>query len=240
MLSEDVIRSLEYRGFIHLKGIIAPPLVDEARELLLVAMRSHPESPGSIVIEKERLVSKNKVLRNTPLFKQIRDLASELAGQKVWYSFDHAIFKPAGTEAIEWHQDQVYKQSLMQMRSLHFWIPLEDVPLDSGAMEYLPGSHQKGCQIHYRNPGSNYVALRVPAALEKEAIACPCQKGDVLIHHPLTVHRSRPNTMENTRKAWILHFSPYGRMDLLFPANLFFNLKNRLFRHSSLTEEASR
>ncbi len=195
-------------------------------------MHAGPESGDSLVIEKERLISKNKALRNTLLFKQVRSLANELAGQKVWYSFDHAIFKPAGAEAVDWHQDQVYKKSLIQMRSLHFWVPLEDVPLNSGAMEYLPGSHATGLQAHFRSPGSNYVALSVPASLKKEAIACPCHKGDVLIHHPLTVHRSRPNTLQATRKAWILHFSPFGRMDLLFPQNLLFNFKSRLFGHS--------
>lgn len=239
MLSEDIINSLDYRGFIQLQEFLAPSLVDEVHELLQAAMHATPESDDSLIIEKERLISKNKALRNTPLFKQIRSLANELAGQKVWYSFDHAIFKPAVAGAIDWHQDQVYKKSLIQMRSLHFWIPLEDVPLDSGAMEYLPGSHATGLQAHFRRPGSNYLAQIVPASFKKEAIACPCRKGDVLIHHPLTVHRSRPNTLQTTRKAWIVHFSPYGRMDLLFPQNLLFNFKSRLFGHSSKSDKAS-
>jgi ectoine hydroxylase-related dioxygenase (phytanoyl-CoA dioxygenase family) len=45
-------------------------------------------------------------------------------------------------------------------------------------------------------------------------------KGDVIIHLPKTLHGSTTNAGAKTRKAWILHFSPYGRYEPVLPTNL--------------------
>lgn len=221
-------------GFIHLRNILQEEDLNTLSSLL---KKIHPTEPGSssgdqVTTELKRLVNIEPQLQALGLFESLREIASELIDQTCHYSFDHAIFVPPGQEAINWHQDRVYKLSLKEMNSLHFWIPLDDVDMNCSPLEYVPGSHEDGLLDHHQSTNSDYV--HIPDREYERTTVCPCQKGDVLVHHPLTVHRSLRNSSDKERRAWILHFSPHGRMDRFLPSNLLFHLKQRLQRHKTL------
>lgn len=234
MLPNNAKSQLNKNGFIHLHGIFSERELDSLNQTLSLAFPSENNCRG--IEEHNRLLSHYPELRSTPLFQKVQTLATELCSKKTYYSFDHAIFKASNAEELKWHQDQIYKLTVRQMQSLHFWIPLHDVPTESGPIEYIPHSHRQGINKHYKEKNSDYAALNLPQGLVDTAKTCSCKKGDVLVHHPLTIHRSLPNTSDSIRKAWILHFSPYGQFDRFLPTNVIFYLKNRLFGHSSIDD----
>jgi len=147
-------------------------------------------------------------LTRHPVVERTREIACELLGvQRVWFHFDHVFYKHSGAHSkIEWHQDGAYSRSKMIGRAVHMWIPFQDVTEESGCMNYVPGSHGKGLQIHQvieRNDGLIFRMTNVDDAL---AVACPVDAGGLLCHTPTTLHASGLNQGGEIRKAWVVQF----------------------------------
>lgn len=159
-------------------------------------------------------------LKDTLAFNRCKAIARELLGVPVGFLFDHAIYKlPHSNAPTGWHQDEVYSKAAIPLRSIHFWIPLQEATIENGCMWYIPGSHQLGVVPHVeaakrcaasteQSLGSTLV---IPNVDETKAQACPVPVGGVSIHHPLTFHYAGPNRTDHYRRAWILHFGAYGR-----------------------------
>src|SRR5262249_56343946 len=82
-------------------------------------------------------------LKRTRTFRAARALAAELlAGPAEHTGYDHAILKPPHNgRATPWHQDGAYAGPEGLTTMVHFWIPLHDVSLEMGCMQFIPGSH---------------------------------------------------------------------------------------------------
>jgi len=125
--------------------------------------------------------------------------------------FDHAIYKmPRGSTITPWHQDQAYLGKVPSVRSLHFWIPLQDTNSVSGCLRFVPGSHKNALLPH----ASAYVGNPHVLSVNLDAIRAvdvPLHKGDVSIHTSLTLHSAGANRSDAIRKAWIIHFGDKPR-----------------------------
>lgn len=114
----------------------------------------------------------------------------------------HMIFKPATAgRDTPWHQDEAYwEQPKVTAHSLSVWTPLDDVTVESGCMQFLPGSHRSDV-VGHRNVG-----LGEPLVLEdppdfSTSVACPIAAGAATVHHCRTIHYSGPNYSERPRRA---------------------------------------
>ena len=96
------------------------------------------------------------------------------------------------------------------LRTFHFWIPLQAVTSDNGCMQFIPGSHANGLLEHSARQNGHVRRARVSDT--RGALACPLDVGGVTIHSPLTLHYTGPNHTAQVRRAWILHFGPWGRL----------------------------
>jgi len=163
-------------------------------------------------------------LKNTQVFQRCRSIAREVLGAPAGFLFDHAIYKlPQSDAPTRWHQDQAYHHDAIPLRSIHFWIPLQDATIENGCMWYIPGSHRDGLVPHIeaskrfaassdRRAGSTLAIANVD---EAKAVPCPVRAGGVAIHHPLTFHYAGANRSNDYRRAWILHFGAYGKWRFL-------------------------
>src|ERR1700690_174938 len=98
---------------------------DLAGPMLPGASPKSPEVNEAAVLDRR--------LRETVAFKRCREVARQLLGVPVGYQFDHAIYKtPRNQTATAWHQDEAYNQEPMPLRSVHFWIPLQEVTVENG------------------------------------------------------------------------------------------------------------
>ena len=83
-------------------------------------------------------------LRESQHFQNALKLATQLLGvdEKI-NAGGHMIFKPAqyGAET-PWHQDEAYWNPDVYLNSLSVWMPLDAATVESGCMQFIPGSHK--------------------------------------------------------------------------------------------------
>jgi ectoine hydroxylase-related dioxygenase (phytanoyl-CoA dioxygenase family) len=173
------------------------------RELSASAQSRGPRQP-----EFSRPTLAARHLKRSPVFIKCREIATTLLGRPAHHLFDHAIYKmPKNETATPWHQDLAYLgRFATEIRSLHFWIPMQDTSVDGGAMRFIPGSHKWALARHVPAFASNPHVLQAshPETLAGDAV--PLDRGDVTIHTHLTMHGAGPNRSDMIRKAWIIHF----------------------------------
>lgn len=237
LLLEQKKQALFEQGYVHIRNAVDPALIDDARtqiDLLFekfeelsskhtkVHFPADPSLPSYTgkILEINKLVQLVPALKQSAVAKQCRWIADKLTNRKTFYSFDHAIYKTPGSGETSWHQDQAYKARVREMQSLHFWIPLHDISKDEGGMRYIPGSHRNGLVEHSKNPKTDTLSVRADQIELTRLALVPVAQGDIIIHLPKTLHGSTTNSGMQTRKAWILHFSPYGRFEPALPTNL--------------------
>lgn len=129
--------------------------------------------------------------------------------------FDQIFAREAGsTKTTPFHQDAPYIPVTGVDHHLRHWVPLDVVTAGSGAVHYLKGSHRGPTYRARSFDPKNSVAnsydtaeefLELPdfeaSYDEHEWLVGAVEPGDVILHHPGTVHGSRPATEIVPRRA---------------------------------------
>ena len=159
----------------------------------------------------------NNIYKELPLFYSILEkynlgkVACELLDCPEIILFqDNLIWKPSGTERrVQWHQDFSY-WPLSAGHGATFWVALDDIRQETGALSYIPRSEQWGeCRaMNFTNDGiSEGQDHLVPLPWEQhehEQVVMEIKAGQVLAHHPFLAHMSYPNISQDHRRAWSL------------------------------------
>jgi len=122
------------------------------------------------------------------------------------------VKEPGAQEATEWHDDD--GGGVMEgAQKCSLWVSLGDVDVAAGPLRFLRGSHQrlKG----WRERGERADALVTQN--ESDIVACPIRVGDVIAHHPATIHGTGGNGSAMRRRSWALRFAGEG-MRFALPA----------------------
>jgi hypothetical protein len=122
-------------------------------------------------------------------------------------SWGHMIRKAPGGRAASWHQDHAYWEPEFDYCALGVWLPLHDVSVDMGAMQFIPGSHRLGLLPHRQedDPSQNVLAVDYDVDVGRAA-ACPLQAGGCTFHHAETLHYTAPNATDAPRLAFPMEF----------------------------------
>lgn len=118
---------------------------------------------------------------------------------------------------VPWHQDLGYlRPEADETPMVNFWIPLVDAPMETGALQVIPGSHRWG-RLPHENLGS-YLGIRDESLPPHTVVDCPLPLGGVLVLQHKMVHRSVPNTSDRVRWSLDLRYSdpsyPTGRAEV--------------------------
>jgi ectoine hydroxylase-related dioxygenase (phytanoyl-CoA dioxygenase family) len=161
------------------------------------------------ILEINQTIALEPELEATPTFQACRAIAEQLLGRAVEYRFDHSIYKPAfNGRATAWHQDEAYTLD-PRLVTAHFWVPMHDVSVERGCMQFIPGSHRGDVRPHHRLQHLRHAhALEADDVDTSRAVACPLRAGDVTVHMPRTLHYTGPNQTPMPRLAWSLEFGP--------------------------------
>ena len=136
--------------------------------------------------------------------------ASQLLGGAVRFWHDQLFCKPARHGGVvAWHQDYSYWTRTKPMAHLTCWIALDDVTVDRGCIQYIPGSHNwdllpitglAGDMEAIREvlDDQQWVRMQNPEPMEVKA-------GQCTFHHPLMVHGSLANRTDGPRRAAVLN-----------------------------------
>jgi hypothetical protein len=146
-------------------------------------------------------------LLETTYHRNARLLGSRLLGAALdetrW--FGHMILKPAGFgRETPWHQDEAYWDPSFEHRGVSVWMPLENATVQSGCMQFVPGSHLREVQTHKHIDDDPTVhGLMLDGGSPEGAVACPIPAGGATFHHCRILHYAGPNTTERPRRAYI-------------------------------------
>lgn len=128
------------------------------------------------------------------------------------------------TDTTVWHQDGgVVLPEADRTFTVTVWVAMTDATEENGCLEYSRRSHRSGLSFHCPTTGTARPALAGSIPEEwidtDTVVTAPARRGDVLLHVPLTRHRSLPNRTGGIRWSFDLRYhrtgEPTGRP--LFP-----------------------
>ena len=112
------------------------------------------------------------------------------------------IKEPESAAIAAWHQDATYF-GLRPHLHVTAWVALSDATAESGCMEFLPGSHERG-QLPHQSGVVTHSVNRARQAVDgavddTDAVHAPLRAGEFSLHHTLCLHRSQPNRSRERR-----------------------------------------
>ncbi len=161
-----------------------------------------------------RLWEHDDTFREFCLASQLPRLAAEfLNSQRVNLLYDQLFVKEPGTpNRTRWHNDQPY-WPIRGGQVLSFWIALDPVTHDSGALEFIVGSHRWGRWFQPQAFGDTVGQSEYAANPDYEPIpdiqnhrddydivSWDLEPGDAYVFHGLTVHGSGGNRHPSHRR----------------------------------------
>jgi ectoine hydroxylase-related dioxygenase (phytanoyl-CoA dioxygenase family) len=126
---------------------------------------------------------------------------------------DHALIKPGGEGSKEtnWHQDAPY-WPMEQVGALSAWIAVDDVDMDNGCLQFIPGSHKYGrlAPVALGTPGASVLKTieETGVNVDVEPVVMTMKAGGVTFHHGCTFHYATPNRTDRPRRAHAVIYIP--------------------------------
>ena len=207
-------------GYVRFDGVLSADEVEAVREGLERATEAQKgfsrdlAGGGDKIVQMVNLWEVDDVMKAYSTNPRLAGMARRLTGSDAVRLFhDQALVKKPGPSAASpWHQDQPYWPS-REPGMLSCWMALDDVTIDRGAMQFVPGSHRWGEfePISFAGDGPELRSLISPEQ-EAEWTVDPIElkAGDCTWHHGLTFHYTRPNTTEHVRRALVTIYIPDG------------------------------
>ena len=132
-------------------------------------------------------------------------------------TWGHMIQKPPRKSRVApWHQDEAYWQPELDYHAVGAWLPLHEVSVERGAMQFIPGSHEGPLLMHHHTGDPRGNLLEAEGVDTSTAVACPLPAGGCTFHHHRTLHFTAANTTDLPRKAFPMEFQlpPRRRTEL--------------------------
>eukprot|EP00939_MAST-03C_sp_MAST-3C-sp1_P005151 g5151.t1 len=224
---EDISSQFERSGFAVVRGVCGEDTLGVYRAMHDDMHVGKIATPGrhDLGSHKERSVSKKENVtqimwptdlvessREGPIHRIAYELSQRLIGKDASFDFDMLIYKEPKTETeTPWHQDEAYWPSgIEDKRAITMWTALDDTIADNGAMWYVAGSHRGELRDH-RPAGANSHILMCDGVDESTpgATCVELRAGDAVLWTGRTLHYSRGNSTEKSRRTFIVNFRPH-------------------------------
>ena len=138
------------------------------------------------------------------------EFASALMHRPVEFWYDQFLAKPPQKSAPTlWHQDEGYWGRNLDDRGITCWMPMHDVDVANGCMQFIDGGHRLGVLEHRLAPGVQSDLLCCDPD-ESRRVACPLALGGVTFHHSKTPHMTTANSTASWRKILTQHLREVG------------------------------
>ena len=224
-LAQEQRELLYEQGYLALPGLIGEKDLKQMREALdRVVDRTRELSVSSNMfdLEKGHSADNPRLRRATyiddmePVFwdlcssSVLTDIAADLLGPNIRFREIMANFKWAGGGAeVKWHQDIVFYPHT-HVGTCQFLVMLEDVGMEQGPLQVIPGSH-KGPIIEHYDADRNWTGAISESDLDKlpldEAVALTGPAGTVTVHHSCAIHGSTQNMSNKGRPAFVITYA---------------------------------
>lgn len=206
-------------GAVHLPAMLGADWVERLLPTALRLMNAEEQTNRALDLTQDeeagRFYANSYMWRLDDDFRALAvasplgEIAAQLIGcDEVRFYYDQLFVKEPGTSSrTRWHQDlPFWPFSGEDIVSL--WVALTPVDRESSGVEYIAGSHRWG--KFYRAEFSNKSTDRLNRLVRDDMEPCPdfderrgdpdlrflswsLEPGDIVVHHPLTVHGSGGN-----------------------------------------------
>ncbi len=227
-LSQDQINFFREYGFIKLKKVLSPELLEHYGKVIsekVVELNTmHLPMEERSTYEKAFLQIMNlwrqdEIVKEFVFSKRLARIAAELLGTKgVRLYHDQALYKEPSGGVTPWHADQFY-WPLESPNTCTVWIPLQATPLEMGPLAFSAKSQNF---TFGRDMG---ISDESEAALQKalseanfEHFEEPFDLGEVSFHYGWTFHHAGANTSSDARRVMTIIYMD-EEMRLKAPSN---------------------
>jgi ectoine hydroxylase-related dioxygenase (phytanoyl-CoA dioxygenase family) len=173
-------------------------------------------------------------LKQTRLYANALHIAQQLLGMKAENILEHAIMKPPGAPApTPWHQDDAFvRRGCGFEESISIWMPLQDVVVENGCMQYIRYSNH-GPLFPHRSPRNDprihgLETVDVPDLTN--CVAVPLPAGGAVVHHSRTLHGSGGNGSSQPRRAYVLGYAVQSKAHKRFTSDYPWNVEKMTAR----------
>ncbi|MEZ4713964.1 MAG: phytanoyl-CoA dioxygenase family protein [Caldilineaceae bacterium] len=141
---------------------------------------------------------------------RVLDYVQDLLGENLVCWATHYFAKmPGDGKRVSWHQDASY-WPLTPSKTVTVWLAIDDVDVENGAMQVIPGSHVHG-QLDFEEAGAeeNSVlsqSVRSPESYGEAPVAFEMKAGQISLHTDLLLHGSEPNLSNRRRCGLTMRF----------------------------------
>jgi hypothetical protein len=222
-LSAGQLREFNANGFMSVARLVEPDVLEKLRryyDRFVLGEIKCGEDNDKLGGKIHQIMYPSKhepYFVDNPVLAAGKRLGKQILGREVGFIFDMLIDKPPQTlNETPWHQDYAYTQqpfapagTEMTGQSLQFWVALDDVDIDNGCMQFIPGMHRQPLTEHYVASGDPMAFRRLLSMRHVDAslaVACPLDAGGCTIHHYGTPHYTGGNhTPDKSRRAYIFN-----------------------------------
>ena len=143
------------------------------------------------------------------------DFCAELIGPSIRFHHGKVNSKLPGTATkVKWHQDFPF-EPMTNDDMITCLLFLDDVTLDNGPLEVIPGTHKGPIYSHWHNGQfTGAVADEVLEGRDDEIVKCVGKAGSVCLMHARLLHGSAPNLSEGPRTLYITTYYAEDAIEL--------------------------
>ncbi|WP_157172509.1 phytanoyl-CoA dioxygenase family protein [Nocardia pneumoniae] len=156
---------------------------------------------------------KHPAFQRFVLDERVTTLVAAFLGRTGYLLRDQVFLKPAEIGSVKpWHQDQPHLNCEPADDVIAAWIALDDADDANGCLRYVTGSHRGPVLDHRPMSGAEHNAVLDPAQARdlvdwNRRVSASAPAGSIVLHHPLTLHNSRPNRSGRPRRAYSTHWA---------------------------------
>ncbi len=151
------------------------------------------------------------VMRNSKMV----DFASDLIGPSMRFHHGKVNSKLPGTATeVKFHQDFLF-QPMTNDDMITALLFMDDVNLDNGPLEVIPGSHKGPLYTHWHDGVfTGAVADKIVEENKENIIKCTGEAGSVCLMHASLLHGSAPNLSSKPRTLYIATYYAEDAIEL--------------------------
>ena len=141
---------------------------------------------------------------------RILDYVQDLLGETLILRHSHFFAKlPGDGKRVSWHQDASY-WPLTPSKVVTAWLAIDDVNLENGAMQVIPGSHL-AAQIAFEHSTAEennvlHQTVHNPEKYGDPPVAIELKAGQMSLHSDWLLHGSEPNFSTRRRCGLALRY----------------------------------
>jgi ectoine hydroxylase-related dioxygenase (phytanoyl-CoA dioxygenase family) len=227
-VSEEAVAFYQKNRFIKLKNVFDAETLAHYNAVISkqVALMNttttaldERDTYGKAFLQLFNLWRENPEVKEFVFSKRLANIAADLMqceGVRMYH--DQALFKEGGGGITPWHADQYY-WPLSTDKTITAWIPLQEVPLEMGPLEFSAGSHQivEGRDLKIGDESEKLIGEKLRVT-DFEHVIEPFDLGEVSFHSGWVFHRAGANVTNQVRKVMTVIYMDKN-MVLQQPAN---------------------